>query len=132
MFASRDHDAKKERSSYSNYDDIDDDIPLELSKQALKNIQSCSSIKSEIFRTNREIALKIARCAQVMRDHGSDTSSQCVPSSILATVGSTSTNCDVDDVIMKSTSSGSLDLSNSGKGTSDMAICSGSLPGKVL
>lgn len=45
----------------SNYDDIDEDIPFSVSKQALSMMQNCDSVKAEVFRHIETTAAQIAR-----------------------------------------------------------------------
>jgi len=106
----------------TDYDDIDDDIPIELSKQALQTIQSCKSVKSEIFRQNREIEGRMARSAigTIMRRHGTISTS--------TSLESPTVDCDVDDVIVRHKSSDGCDSSLN---TSKIAQCSSNYHGKL-
>jgi len=44
----------------TNYDEVDDEIPLALSKQALKTIQASEIVKQEILENNKQTATRLA------------------------------------------------------------------------
>ena len=103
MFAPRNVKYEKETESAPllvrniDYDQIDDEIPLEISKQALQTIQSCDTVKSEIFRQNKEIAGRMARSAigEMIRRRNSNHSNSITP------VQTPTVDCDVDDEIVR-------------------------------
>ena len=57
-----------------DYDDIDDEIPLAVSKQALKMIESSESVKKEIIERNKDTATKLANSfiGKMLRRRGED------------------------------------------------------------
>ena len=98
----------------ANYDEIDDEIPSEVSKQALRTIQSCKSVKSEIFRQNKEIAARMARSAigAMMRRY-------CATSTSAEPLVD---DCNIDNVIVRSSSNQTKPRDSLTK-TSEIASC---------
>lgn len=63
--------APSELEISTNYDEIDDEIPLAISKQAMKTIQASESVKQEILEHNKQTATRIANSfiGRMMRRH---------------------------------------------------------------
>ena len=57
---SKDFRAPSELELSGSYDDIDDEIPLAISKQAMKTIQASESVKKEILENNKQTATRFA------------------------------------------------------------------------
>ena len=94
----------------SNYDEIDEDIPIAVTEQALTKIESCASLKKEILENNKETATRLANSfiGQMIRLRDDDATNEVDDDVSISTKKCCSTTfeskIDVDDAVVTSAS----------------------------